>query len=390
MDTITVGQAQLLTFKFTSNPTFPIAPRYNVILDDDSILLSGVMTVSATPGGWDANITLPTTFITATGNERVTVEAVGTDSSAKVRSVEREFRVIDASDDWNPVGILTRQGYDFTDTLVLPSSGIAAADISVTLTDMYDTEVMAAVNPTIDKVTRLLDNNAMPDRFGSPRFSGYKYALTIPASSVVYPTLTRNAYQVQYTVTQGATILKYESHALYRLNGRWLAAINSIRSFLDKARLFEIDPTLQWQDDEICQYLIEGMNYINAFPDVLTYYTVDDCPESLTLPLWYAAAFHGLNARYLAEGLTAFEFSGLSTQLTVDRKDAIAYKIDEIKEYLISNLTKIKKAVVSTSGVGTPVDTATVTARPLGILGLTANPANNMRVPAYRRNFNRF
>lgn len=392
MDSLPIGVSTTVTFSFKGNPTFPVAPTYNVVRQDDTILLSGIATVSGSmSGGWDANVSIPTTFLTATGGETVVVELIGVDSTGRTRSTEREFRLIDATDDWSPNGILTRPGYDFSDTIILDNANYLSADIGVEIYDMFDTAVLTTVNPTIDDIKRVADRNTLPDRFSTPKFNGYRYSLTIPAASVTYPTLTRAAYQVRYTVMAGTVIKKFEAHPLYRLNSRWINALNSLRQFLDKARLYEIDKSLQWQDDELCQSLIEGMAYINSFPSTMTYYTVDDCPQSLTLPLWYAAAFHALNARYLAEGFTAFEFSGLTSNLTVDRRDTITYKIEELKDYLTTNLTKIKSAVIATVGAGTPADATTVTARPLGVLGLTVGPHNNVYNPwrLGRTNFNR-
>ena len=163
---------------------------------------------------------------------------------------------------------------------------------------------------------------------------------------------------------------------MYPMSAKFVSAVSNLKLFLDKARLKEIDPTLQWHDDELAHAMFEGANYINGYPSAVTFWTVDTFPFSLSTYLWYAAALYALNSRYLAEGFTAFQFSGLSTNLEVDRRDAIVYKIEELKGFLETNLTKAKAAAIKTFGIGeTP---ATVeTANNLGVLGLSTSHVNN-------------
>jgi hypothetical protein len=285
MDVLPIGTATTLTFAFKGSPVFPIAPKYNVYLANDRVLISGSSVVSSTSGMWDVVVTIPSTYSTEAGGETVVVEVYGNDVNGKVRAVEKEYRIIDASDDFVPMGVMVEAGNNLTDYLVLDSPTYTT-ELTVTIYDADGNVLYGPTSPTIAKVTRVATDNESPDRFSTPKYSGYKYTLTVPTASITFPTLTRSAHQLKYTLTVASVIKKVEIHSLYRTNNKWYTALNSLRSFLDKARLNEIDPTLQWQDDELCQSLIEGANYVNVNPPAFTYYTVDDWPQPLNMIMW--------------------------------------------------------------------------------------------------------
>lgn len=133
--------------------------------------------------------------------------------------------------------------------------------------------------------------------------------------------------------------------------------------YLDKARLIEVDPTLQWRDEELAIALISGIDHINNHPTVYTFWTVEDIPTPIHSAVEKAAAFYALNTRYLAEGFNAFEFQGLSTSLSMDRRETITYKIEELKAYLDTNLTNMKSLAIATFGKGTPDQSVTTASK---------------------------
>lgn len=379
MDYLTAGSPTVVTFVFRDTPIFPDAPEYEVINESDVVLLSGVCSISgSTPNGWDVNITIPTNYSTTDGDERIIIEIFGNDSNGNVRSTEKVFTLLDATEEYTPYGIIVREGYDIEDSIVLDAPNYTT-NLTVELVDSLGNSLFASTSLTATKIQRIQPRDGIPDRLASPKFQDYKYTFTIPTKDVVFPIRTYGAHQLNYTLKSGNKLVKFESHPVYRVNHYWIKHLNSLRMYLDKARLTEIDAALEWRDDELCQSLLEGAQYINGFPDILTYWTIEDFPETLHQTLWLSAAYHALNTRYLAEGFTAFEFSGLSTSLTVDRREAIVYKIDEIKGFLDNNLAKIKKLAVQTAGTGTSStgETSNSTGRALGVLGTTRSPAMN-------------
>lgn len=383
MDRVPVGKQVTKTLRFRGPPypTFTVAPQWDITNDNSVVVLAGTSIVSVSnPNGWDVTFTIPNNYQSVTDNDTLTLELYGTDSSGAIRSVDSSFSLLDAADDFLPTLVLTRDKTPILDSIILDTPDVTAANIAVTINDYLDNVLMKKVQPVISKIFRVANNSDVPDRFTEHTFRGYRYDLTIPA--MIFPKLTRAPYQLFYEIT--TPIQHTEVHPVLRLNGRWFDFISSLKIFLDKARLIEIDPTLQWRQDELANSVMEGINYINSQPTVFTFWTVDDIPLPMKSIVLYAGALHALNTRYLAEGFNAFEFNGLSTSLNMDRRDTITYKIEELKAYLETNLTNVKSNAIATFGKGTPDPTVTNSNKEARSLTMVQNsPVRNVYGPAF-------
>lgn len=359
MDIVPIGQEYTKTLKFRKpRPVFSTAPLWELVNEDGEILLSGTSIISQSqPDAWDVTFTIPLNY-QSTSDDPLTLELYGNDSEGKVRAVEWQFNVMDAADDFLPSAVLAQDGEDIEDSLILDFDNITASSILATIQDYFGNKLAVNVQIQNLEVKRVANRSDVPDRFSEHEFRGYRYDFTIPG--LTFPARTRSAYQIVYNIKSQTPKLKTtEVHQLFRLNSRFFDYIGKLKQYLDKARLVEIDPTLQWREDELANSLIEGINYINGHPAVYTFWTVDDIPLPMSSYVVQAAAFNALNARYLAEGFNDFEFQGLSTSLTIDRKQAISYKIEEIKAYLDTNLRNAKANAIATFGKGTPDESVT-------------------------------
>lgn len=355
MDKIAIGQQTTVTLKFRPPyPQFSTAPRFEVLNPNSQIVLSGFSILSVTdPDAWDVTFTIPTTYKSLTDNDVMMVELFGTDSKGVIRSVERSYELIDSADDFLPSIVLGEDNEDIEDSFILPIPDIDADSIKVTVQDYLGKKYATGVAVRINKVMRVANQTDVPDRFTEHEFRGYRYDVSFPG--LTFPPLTRAPYQLLYTINSVDVPFKEKIvHPFIRLESRFYDYINSVKMYLDKARLIEIDPTLQWHTDEIANGIIEGLDYINSSPTVITYWTVEDSPRPLAKVVQMAAAMFLLNTRYLAEGFNAFQFQGLSTTLDMDRRDTITYKIEELKGWLDTNLTNFKSIAISSFGKGTP------------------------------------
>jgi hypothetical protein len=65
-----------------------------------------------------------------------------------------------------------------------------------------------------------------------------------------------------------------------------------------------------------------------------------------------ASRYEALRAQYLAEGVSAFDFSGQSVSLTVDRTQYLESEMGRIQAYLDTTLPQVKKASVIAGSPG--------------------------------------
>jgi len=370
------GNQYSIPVKFTRNgspATFLQPPTWTVYNENEDELLSG----AATPEGggiWAATFTVPNNYIVNGGKEELTVQFFGTDSRGREYTTDKFITLVDEEDGYKPDGIVYEMivGDPIEDVLLAPTPSIE--NVVIKVIDPYGAVVGNAVS---------ISNQSANGR----NTAGYVYDFTIPAL-VLESHKALDPYNVVYKYTANGKN-ETESHPLYVLDYRTLNMINGMKYLLDKAKLQEIDPSLQWHDPEFIQAVLEGIKYVNAAPPEITYWNLSDLPSAMDKYVQAAAAIHALNGRILAEGLNRFEFTGLNTQLNYDRTEALTALRDYLQGYL-ENLPLAKKSAIATAGPGTPPPSE-VDQRLLnntGILAIGVNPMNNAY--GYGRGYGRF
>lgn len=375
------GKETNISVRFVRNGTpvsFPLAPRWQLLNDEATVILSGTAVAGTSPGEWVATITIPEDYEPLSGNrdELMLLDVFGTDSNRKERSAERELQMIDYAEDFLPDGITWFKGQQLIDT-ILTSKPIIA--LSAQIQDAAGTIIMSypALIPVSSRQVR--GQSSVPDKLnlGSKSLTQYHSTVNLTTFSLPFSSVP---YLIYYNVTTADGAEQVVTQ-LYWTNNRIVNIAMRAKNYLDKARLTEIDPTMQWWDTEYFAATYEGLQYVNGHAPEITFWTQQDLPMPLEQYWMYASIFHMLNTRYLAEGMTKFNFTGLNTTLDVDRTEALQYKMDEIKG-ILDNLTVAKVSAIRTSGTGTVDPTTGVTAgrNAVAVLGLSINPTNNVNM----------
>ena len=370
------GSAITVTMAFRKPyPSFAIAPIWEVFNPQDVVILSGTTVPSAITDHWDAVITIPTTYVSASGNEELSVEFSGTDTNNFGRSTQREYQLLDVADSFIPAGVMMETSQSYTASFILEADTYVLADFKIDFTAFDGTVLNTDVSLLGLNVNRVANLTDVPDRFTEFDFQGYRYDVVVPVMSL--QTETYGPYQMFFKYTDTSTSTgQIQFLPAYPWNAPFIRHINNLKLYLDKARLQEIDPTLQWQTEELAHALLEGFAYVNAFPATFTYWTPENSPTPMYTYIWYAAAVYALNSRYIAEGMNAFQFSGASTTLDFDRRDTLTYKIEELKGFLETNLKAAKKAAIRAFGPGNAPASAKAAIN-VGVLGLQSGQSTN-------------
>jgi len=166
-----------------------------------------------------------------------------------------------------------------------------------------------------------------------------------------------STYMILWTVTESAS--STPRNIFQRVEGvnlKVLSIIPEVRMLIDKFQK-GVGSVTSYEDTDIHEYIVKGQSMINNFHPLTTWGV---CVSS---PMWYlneflviAAAYYGLMAQYLVEGDMAFNFSGLSTVLDVDRTSmldtAINRMLDHVKELLPPAKMKLYRSQVGVGAVG--------------------------------------
>lgn len=137
-----------------------------------------------------------------------------------------------------------------------------------------------------------------------------------------------------------------EYHPLHVIDVAGIQVVHEMRMDLDKARLIDIDPTLNFSDSDLYHYLMMGITRFNMLGRLVTYWNL---PVITSINFGWAieklGVIEALEAWSLAEGMKAFQFTGASIQLTVNRKQAIDDMLSNLKAK-IPEMTAAKDAFI--------------------------------------------
>ena len=365
------GIQHTVTAKFYvkgSPAVFVQPPKWVLYNSEDEELLSG----AASPNGnvWEANFTISNNYVVDGGKENLILQFTAHDRNNRSFTTDKELQLIDQTEEFKPDGVIyncLRPG-SLKDSINLPAS---TASFTVSI---------------FDPTGKLIHSDAYTDLSSSSSNSyGYQFDFIIPDLAILKNDYL-NPYQIMVSVNQTDGNTEDYFHPMYIMDMRTINVVNTLKNYLDKGKLVENDPTLQWQVTELMQAVLEGYKYINASPPEVTFWSAATLPSGLDQHHFNASAFFALNSRYLAEGLNAFEFSGSNTQLTFNRTEALQYKMSELQG-LLERLPDIKKSAIAVAGRGTPIagETNNRLAN-LGVLAITRNTMNNYGRNGFGRN----
>lgn len=153
----------------------------------------------------------------------------------------------------------------------------------------------------------------------------------------------------RYNVTEPYTFV-YQS--LTTVTPLVLEEITSVRMLIDKFQK-RLGTVQAYEDSDILEYLARGNELVNAvYPT--TYYAFGNLPPAFNVFHVLYAAWYGLSAQNLLEGDLAFNFSGQSVTLDMDRTGTISDVLSRWQDFISTNLPPLKMSVVRrTQAVGT-------------------------------------
>jgi hypothetical protein len=129
-----------------------------------------------------------------------------------------------------------------------------------------------------------------------------------------------------------------------------LVAANSLEQAINKARIANIIPELEYTQADLMEYLSRGLNLFNSFPPQLSAFTGTNM-QGLILDCWLlCSTYYALGAQLQAEGALAFDFSGQSVSLNVDRTPSIESALGRA-ETAMDNFVKPTKKLLAKAGV---------------------------------------
>ncbi len=162
-------------------------------------------------------------------------------------------------------------------------------------------------------------------------------------------------FMAQLVPNSPSAVPKMYNQNLWVMTPQVMVAISQVESYINKARIDNVIPSLDYTMGDMITYLHRGLNMFNQLPPHITGFTGMNMQGHI-LEAWVnCASFFALSSQIQAEGALAFDFSGQTVSLNVDRTPAIEGAIGRIESYIDQRLLPYKKLLVKaghTSGDG--------------------------------------
>lgn len=167
------------------------------------------------------------------------------------------------------------------------------------------------------------------------------------------------------------------SYKVWPITPQVLVAASQMEDFINKARLANVIPELDYTQADLIQYLQRGLSLFNSLAPHTSNFDGTNMQGPILDAWLQCSAYYALAAQLQAEGALAFDFSGQSVSLNVDRTPSIESALGRIESAIEQNVKPFKKLLAKAgvlSGDGSAGGQNINGANHLGTLGLTNAP----------------
>jgi hypothetical protein len=220
--------------------------------------------------------------------------------------------------------LFTISGLDTNTTFVLPES-VVPTDGKLNIfreNFVLDTRLLS---------TAQLDSNGV-DRTG----------VTFNLPTTVTPSL--NNYLVICTLTRPGTIVpKNYTYKLWHVTPSVVSMISLIEDFVNKSKIENVIPELEYTHADIMSSLIQGLSHFNGIGPQLTSFNGLNMQGAIGNAWFICSCWYLINAQKMAEGSLAFDFSGQGVSLNVDRTPALDAMLSSLESRIQDTVVPLKK-----------------------------------------------
>ena len=174
--------------------------------------------------------------------------------------------------------------------------------------------------------------------------------VSIPAPSIdlLPAALFANLLSVRATVQGRPKTYQYKYWCITPQIG---LAMSMIEDFLNKSRIENVIPELEYSSGDLVGYLERGLNMFNSLQTPTSFNGTN--MQGTILDAWIiCSTYWALGAQLLAEGSLAFDFSGQGVSLNVDRTPQLDSALGRIEARIQDTVVPLKKMMASQGILG--------------------------------------
>lgn len=159
-----------------------------------------------------------------------------------------------------------------------------------------------------------------------------------------------------------------------------LNAVNMLESFVNKARIDNVIPQLEYTQAGMLTNLHRGLGLFNGFQPTFTEFTGTNMQGLLLDVFVLCGSYYALAEQLLAEGMLAFDFTGQAVTLNVDRTPAIESALGRIEQQMQERIPVVKRQLVKAGIYNGDGSNTTPSSSGLGRTLLSNSPTTSRNV----------
>ena len=354
--TIIEGQTETLVEQFIDEYDEPLelanteaGPFVRIIDDQKDVVVEqwAVPDANGQPGDWSVDISIPNIGL----SERKQFTALWTfktDEGDIHRS--RQALFIEPDSEHRDVDILVVVGRDKIMQVSLPIN--YTAPIPDTPADLRNKIPAKPGKPGDSLRFSLFRNNLAlygeDGLYAEDANSGIKLSTHIGKTVATLPAVVGKAklepimLMVDH-MQQGMLVPTTMTFKVWPITPQILVAASQLEDYINKARIQNVIPELDYTQTDLIQYLNRGLALFNSFLPHTTNFTGTNM-QGIIMDAWLqCSAYYALGAQLQAEGALAFDFSGQSVSLNIDRTPAIESALGRVESALEQNVKPLKR-----------------------------------------------
>jgi hypothetical protein len=139
---------------------------------------------------------------------------------------------------------------------------------------------------------------------------------------------------------------------MFAITPQIMLGMATLEDFLNKSRIENVIPELQYTPGDLVGYLERGLYMFNTLGNYPTYFTGLNM-QGVLFDAWITcASYYALGAQIMAEGSLAFDFSGQGVSLNIDRTPSLEGALGRIESAMDSRVVPLKKQLSKQGVVG--------------------------------------
>ena len=171
---------------------------------------------------------------------------------------------------------------------------------------------------------------------------------TLGLGGFVDPTLEPMILFITYK-KPGASAVRYD-YKVWHITPQIIVAASMLEDWINKARIENVIPQLEYTQSDLISYLQRGLALFNSYGTLISNFDGTNMQGPILDGWLVMASYYALGAQLQAEGALAFDFSGQTVNLNVDRTPSIEAALGRVESQM-ENAVKPLKKLLSRYGI---------------------------------------